>query len=97
MKYKLTPVEENNGLYLKREDLFFPFTDCNLNGGKVRQCFELIRQNADKIRNEHNGLVGTASSVHSPQGYIVARCAAQFGFRSFMAITLSASIPKLTM
>lgn len=92
MKYKLTPIEQRDGLFFKRDDLFVPFKDSTLNGGKVRQCFELIRQNADNIRANHNGLVATASSVHSPQGYIVARCAKQFGLNAIVGI--SADVQK---
>lgn len=59
----LTPVERNNGYYLKRDDLYSIAGVC---GGKVRTCWHLS-QGAD-------GLV-TAGSRQSPQVNIVAQIA----------------------
>ena len=38
----LTPVEEYNGIYYKRDDLYCPWGD--VNGGKVRQAKKLFEQ-----------------------------------------------------
>lgn len=80
---QLTPVEKVNWyLTLKRDDLFMPFDDIPLSGGKVRQTLALIRNNLAKIRKEHDSTVITATSIESPQGVIVARCAYEFGLKS---------------
>ncbi len=47
---ELTPIEEYDGVLYKRDDLFRPFPDEELNGGKVRQAINLIYQNLDLIR-----------------------------------------------
>ena len=36
----LTPVEEHDGIYYKRDDLYCPWGD--VNGGKVRQAIRLF-------------------------------------------------------
>lgn len=33
-----TPVQKVGDYFFKRDDLFAPFNDIPLNGGKVRQC-----------------------------------------------------------
>lgn len=56
----ITPVEQHNGIYFKRDDYFY---HCEVRGGKVRACLALSK-NA-------KGLV-TAGSRYSPQVNIVA-------------------------
>lgn len=81
--YEVTPVQEvEKGIYLKREDLFCPFDDIPLNGGKVRQCMSLLMDNLEIIKENCNSKVVTASNISSPQGIIVARCCREFGIES---------------
>jgi 1-aminocyclopropane-1-carboxylate deaminase/D-cysteine desulfhydrase-like pyridoxal-dependent ACC family enzyme len=77
----LTPVEYHEGIYFKRDDLFCPFTDIGVSGGKVRQCLLLVKKHLREIKKTHDETIATACSVHSPQGVIVARVAKKFGLR----------------
>jgi cysteine synthase len=81
-----TPVEGRAGMLFKRDDLFRPFPEMPLNGGKVRQAMNLVRNNLDAIRAKHGGMVATCSSVHSPQGILVARIAKEFGLSCALGI-----------
>ena len=72
---KITPVEFTEGIYIKRDDLFSPFGD--VNGGKFRQCFYLVKKNIDNIKS-----LITACGIHSPQAPIVASIANHFGIPS---------------
>lgn len=83
---ELTPVEEYKGIYYKRDDLYMPFPDVPLSGGKVRQSLCLLRDNYEYIRDECEGTVITATSVKSPQGIIVSRAAKELGFRSILVV-----------
>ncbi len=83
---ELTPVEEHRGILYKRDDLYVPFHDVPLSGGKVRQSLCLLRDNYEYIRDECEGTVITATSVKSPQGIIVSRAAKEFGFRSILVV-----------
>lgn len=82
----LTPIEEHNGILFKRDDLFMPFEDIPLSGGKVRQCLTLFRNQEDMIREKFSGVVGTATSVDSPQGAIVSASAHIYGFKSIIGV-----------
>jgi len=92
--YDLTPVEEYDGIYFKRDDLFKPFgrfRSCHklynqINGGKVRQCLTLLLSNRKQIISSFNRTVATATSVSSPQGTIVSRVAKELGFKSIIGI-----------
>lgn len=77
----LTPVEYHDGMYFKRDDLFCPFSDIGVSGGKVRQCLLLVEKHLREIKKLHNSTIATACSVHSPQGVIVARVAKKFGLK----------------
>jgi pyridoxal-phosphate dependent enzyme len=77
----LTPVEMHDGIYFKRDDLFRPFADIGVSGGKVRQCLSLVKKNLHAIKTLHGGTIATACGVHSPQGVIVARVAKEFGLK----------------
>ena len=79
---ELTPICNIGGMYFKRDDLYMPFDDIPLSGGKVRQCISLIGKNLDYIQNECNSHVVTASSISSPQGIITTRVAKDFGLDS---------------
>jgi 1-aminocyclopropane-1-carboxylate deaminase/D-cysteine desulfhydrase-like pyridoxal-dependent ACC family enzyme len=81
---ELTPIEEYDGGLFKRDDLFMPFTNENINGGKVRQAINLIHHNHDLIRNEFNSKVATSCGIHSPQGMIVSRVAKAYGLDCFV-------------
>lgn len=81
---ELTPIEEYNGIYFKRDDLFQPFDDIPLSGGKVRQAMKLIENNLDKIQKDYNNTVITGTSVNSPQGIIISRVAKEYGVKSII-------------
>lgn len=74
MIFKLTPVQNCNGLWLKRDDLFKPFGLDSVNGGKLRQCFSLV----DSIKNDYKGVISFCS-IHSPQAPITSAVAKYFG------------------
>lgn len=82
----ITPVEEYDGVYYKRDDLYRPFDPEPLNGGKVRQCITLIQSNLEKIKNEHNSTVATVTSINSPQGIIIARVCKMFDLKCIIGV-----------
>jgi 1-aminocyclopropane-1-carboxylate deaminase/D-cysteine desulfhydrase-like pyridoxal-dependent ACC family enzyme len=82
----MTPVEKYNNVYYKRDDLFIPFGKDSVNGGKVRQAIHLFDDLHDDIRDNHNGGVVLASSVHSLQSVVVARLAKQHDFNCIVAV-----------
>jgi len=75
---KLTPVEEYDGIFYKRDDLFSPF-DNGVNGGKARQAIALIEKNLKYIQEECNNTIITATNVQSPQGLIISTVGKHFG------------------
>jgi 1-aminocyclopropane-1-carboxylate deaminase/D-cysteine desulfhydrase-like pyridoxal-dependent ACC family enzyme len=77
----LTPVERYTPCWFKRDDLFMPFDDIPLSGGKVRQALKLLGNNRQHIIEQEGGVVLTATGVHSPQGLIIARAAQEHGLR----------------
>ena len=81
---ELTPIEEYDGVLFKRDDLFMPFPNEKINGGKVRQAINLIYHNLDLIRNEYNSKVATSCGIHSPQGMIVSRVAKAYNLGCFV-------------
>lgn len=82
----ITPIEEYNNIYYKRDDLYTPFLPEPLNGGKVRQCITLIQSSLDKIKTEHGGVVATITSINSPQGIIVSRVCKEFGLKCVIGV-----------
>lgn len=84
--YNLTPVENYYGMYFKRDDLYKPFEDIPLSGGKVRQCLSLFIDKKDDIESKYSSTVVTGSSVTSPQGIIVSRVCKEFGYRSIVFV-----------
>lgn len=77
----LTPVQEFNGWFLKRDDLFEVFGVC---GGKARACYAIMSGEfesaglLDDNPGKYNGFV-TAGSRQSPQINICARIAEGLG------------------
>jgi len=83
---KLTPIQQHNGIYYKRDDFYAPFGENSINGGKVRQAVQLFDAIAEDVKNNHNGGVVTATSVHSPQGAIIAKIAQEHGLKCIVAV-----------
>jgi 1-aminocyclopropane-1-carboxylate deaminase/D-cysteine desulfhydrase-like pyridoxal-dependent ACC family enzyme len=81
---ELTPIEEYDGALYKRDDLFRPFPDEMLNGGKVRQAINLIYHNLDLIKSDYHGKVATTCQKDSPQGMIVSRVAQAYNLGCFV-------------
>lgn len=73
----LTPVENHQGLYIKRDDLYKPFGDNTVNGGKLRQCYKLI----ENIKNNYDGVI-SCCSIYSPQAPITSAVAKYFNMRA---------------
>ncbi len=82
----LTPVDFREGLYWKRDDLYKPFGDYHVNGGKVRQALQLFETKIDDIKNQHNNGVITAASVHSPQSANIGKVAEKYGVACIAAV-----------
>lgn len=61
-EYSLTPVQEVDGLRIKRDDLYAPFGPGEVNGGKLRQCVMLV----NSVKKDYKSLL-TYCSIHSPQ------------------------------
>lgn len=80
----LAPIEEYNGVFYKRDDLFRPFPDEMLNGGKVRQAINLIDSNLALIKSDFQGTVATTCQLNSPQGLIISRVAKAYNLGSFV-------------
>ena len=76
MKFDLTPVENIEGLWLKRDDKFTPFGLHTVNGGKLRQCFALV----DAIKDNYEGILSFCS-IYSPQAPITSAVAKYFGLK----------------
>ena len=72
----MTPVENIDGLWFKREDKFIPFGKNTVNGGKLRQCFALV----DAIREGFDGVISFCS-IHSPQAPITSAVAKFYGLK----------------
>ena len=77
----LTPVERIGDYWFKRDDLFAPFTDIPVNGGKVRQCSRLLNEAHDRIVKDFNSTVVIGTSISSSMGILAARIAREHGFR----------------
>ena len=82
----LTPVDFREGMYWKRDDLYKPFGDYHVNGGKVRQALQLFETKIDDIKNKHNNGVITAASVHSPQSANIGKVAQKYGVACIAAV-----------
>ena len=73
-----TPIHCEDNIHFKREDLYAPYGDSFISGGKIRQCRDLVERNLDYIRKSCGSTIATAASIHSPQSPIVARVAKEF-------------------
>lgn len=82
----VSPVQEQDGVFYKRDDLFAPFGEDGLNGGKCRQTFHLIKNNWDYLVQAFGGRVITTSSVYSTSGAILAAYAHRLGLKSILAV-----------
>lgn len=71
----LTPVQEIDGIYFKRDDLFAPFGAGSVNGGKLRQGAFLLAQ----AKTQGYERVITGCSLISPQAPMIAAVAQHFG------------------
>ena len=80
----LTPVVPINGIFYKRDDLYAPYGDNFVSGGKVRQCRDLIMSNMKHIQENCDNTIATAASIASPQSVIVSRVAQEFGMKSII-------------
>lgn len=69
-EYSLMPVQEVDGLHIKRDDLYAPFGPGEVNGGKLRQCVMLV----NSVKKDYKSLL-TYCSIHSPQAPITAAVA----------------------
>jgi 1-aminocyclopropane-1-carboxylate deaminase/D-cysteine desulfhydrase-like pyridoxal-dependent ACC family enzyme len=97
---ELTPVELHDGRWYKRDDLFVPFDDVPISGGKVRQAMLLLGSKRDEIVERYGGVVLTATGVHSPQGLIIARVARSLDLDCVLfvgATTLGSALTKHAM
>ena len=81
---KLTPVENHRGMLFKREDLYAPYGEDFITGGKIRQCRDLVETNLDHIVTDCDSTIATAASIQSPQAPIVAKVAQEFGLKSLI-------------
>lgn len=84
--YELTPVQRIGNILVKRDDLFMPFDNLPLSGGKVRQSLMLLNEKRNEIITECNGKVVTIGTTQSPQGIIVAICCKEFGLDYTMVV-----------
>ena len=91
----LTPVEEHEGIYYKRDDMFCPYGD--VNGGKVRQT-RLLFSKYVCPPGGWRGVVA-AVSVHSPTGPVISRVAKSYGISCIIAVggTTPENLDKLPM
>jgi len=93
---ELTPVQWHSSIAYKRDDLYLPFADVDLNGGKVRQAIKLVEANLPAIRKRYGSTLLTATGVHSPQGLIIARVAALFDLSCVLFIGATSVARALT-
>jgi len=73
--FELTPVQEVEGVFFKRDDLFTPFGLGNVNGGKFRQGAFLLAQ----AKEQGYKRILTGCSLNSPQAPIIAALSKYFG------------------
>jgi 1-aminocyclopropane-1-carboxylate deaminase/D-cysteine desulfhydrase-like pyridoxal-dependent ACC family enzyme len=79
----LTPIDEYNGYLRKRDDLF---TIDGISGGKVRQCYNLVKDNLEHIKKDCLSTIITAAGLPSPQSTIVACVAKHFGLKCIVSV-----------
>jgi 1-aminocyclopropane-1-carboxylate deaminase/D-cysteine desulfhydrase-like pyridoxal-dependent ACC family enzyme len=99
-KLELTPTHLRNGIHFKREDLYAPYGDAFISGGKIRQCRDLVENNLTYIIEECDSTIATAASIHSPQSPIVSRVAQEFNLKSIIGFgntTVAKSLRNIPM
>jgi len=82
--FDLTPIEKYRNILYKRDDLYIPFKDSYINGGKVRQLISIVLKNKERILKYHNGGIITGCGVMSPQSVIATRIANEFGIKTIV-------------
>lgn len=82
--FDLTPVEEREGIFFKREDKFAPLGYGGINGSKLRQCIWLTEQYVKTAKNPIGVISGT--SVKSPQLPMGSAVAEHFNLKSIHVI-----------
>lgn len=80
--HKLTPVEQHNGIFYKREDFFAPMGYDSVNGSKLRQCIWLVNEWVKKKRVK--GIV-SGSVVGSPQHPFISSICKHYGIGCLIA------------
>lgn len=96
----LTPCEQYDGTWFKRDDLYQPFDDVPVSGGKVRHVQKLLEPQLAELRSRHDGVVLSACGVHSPFGLILTRVAHSYALRTVLfvgATTLGSVMQKHRM
>ena len=68
----LTPIEKHNNLLFKRDDLFIPYEENGVNGGKLRQAIKLLQN----IEDKH---IYTYSSLSAPSAPSIAAACKNLG------------------
>ena len=84
MNEVITPIQEYNNIYYKRDDLYAPYGEDFITGGKIRQCKDLIRTNFKYIKEKCGGTIATANSIQSSISPIVSKVAEEFGLKSII-------------
>ena len=82
--YSLSPVEQHNGVFFKREDTFAPLGYGGINGSKLRQCIWLVSEYVKHSKNPIGIISGT--SVKSPQLPMGSAVAEHFNLKSVHVI-----------
>lgn len=80
---ELTPIDEYKGYLRKRDDLF---NIDGISGGKVRQCYNLVKDNLNHIVENCSSTIITAAGLPSPQSVIVACVANHFGLNCIVSV-----------
>jgi len=78
----LDPVEEINGVLVKRCD---KFSLGLVNGAKIRMFLHVISNRLEEIKKNHNSTLITGCGLPSPQGAMTASLAKYFGLKAIVA------------
>ena len=82
--FEMTPVEQINGTFFKREDKFAPLGYGGINGSKLRQCIWLVN---DYVNNSVDPIgIISGTSVKSPQLPMGSAVAEHYGLKSLHVI-----------
>jgi 1-aminocyclopropane-1-carboxylate deaminase/D-cysteine desulfhydrase-like pyridoxal-dependent ACC family enzyme len=81
--FELTPIQFIDNIYFKRDDLYVPFGEGTVNGGKLRQCMSLVSSN---LKNKKIDCIISGSSIHSPQNAIVSGVGNYFNIPTYIFI-----------